>query len=407
MNFEFFVAYRLYRKSNKIHKLNHINIILLITNALCMAVMIISISIVVGFKKEILDKFSFFGSYIQIVNKKSYNIYDNFSISYSEEFEKTLVNVKNVVSLRKYILKVGMVKTDNNFSGIIFKGIDNQYDTLLLQKILIDGKILKFSDFIRSNEIIISKKVADDLNLSVGDDFKSYFLQHNLRMRNFKIVGIYESGIEEIDKLFAFVDIKQLQKLNNWETNQITGFDIGITDYSKQKDVVYQMNMLIKDYNYRIKNIFEIYPTISNWISMIEINVWVILTLLFIVSGINMISMVLIIILKQLNLIGILKCLGTKDFSLQKIFIYFALFMTIEGFFIGNIFGILFCLIQKYFGIIKLPSSHYYISYIPINFDFGQIVLINIISLFVILLLVSIVVLFISKIKPAETIKLN
>lgn len=414
MNLEFYIAKKIFKKNNfKEKQTASIVTIATIAVAISVAVMIISVSVVIGFKKEISDKVIGFGSHFSIVNYDSNTSFETFPITKNQKWIETIKKNPNVVTINKYIQKAGIVKTNENLAGVVFKGIDNDYNWNFFSKCIIEGNILEINDSINSNNILISKNIADRLDLKIGDDFKSYFIQNPPRMRNFKITGIYNTNLEDLDKIFVFVDIKQLRKLNNWQKDQITGFDIMIDDFSKLTELEILLNKNIGNYFsedgslLKIKNIKEDYPGIFDWLALLDMNVWVILILMIIVSVINMISGILVIILERVKMIGILKSIGAKDFSIEKIFIYFAGFLTAKGLLWGNLIGIGLCIVQKFFGIIKLDTSSYYVDSVPIYFNFLYIVLLNIATLIIILLIIILPVLIISKIKPSETIRFD
>ncbi|MDR2836818.1 MAG: ABC transporter permease [Bacteroidales bacterium] len=414
MNFEFFIAKKIFKQQGIKHKQGDLILkIATFAMAVSVAIMIISISVVIGFKKEISNKVIGFGSHITIVNYDSNTSFESFPISGNQNWLPNIKNIKGVVSVNKYITKAGIVKTENNLSGIVFKGVDKDFNWSFFEKNIIEGKIPEIKDSVRSNEILISKTIARNLDLKLGDNFKAYFVQEPPRMRNFTISGIYDTQLEELDKLFVILDIKQLRKLNDWNDDQISGFEIFIDDFSKITDYEKQINKFV-GYNFnedntmlKVENIQNEYPGIFNWLALLDINVWVILILMIIVSAMNMISGILVIILERVKTIGILKSLGTKNSSIEKIFLYFGGFLILKGLFWGNVIGIGLCIIQYFFGLIKLNSASYYVEAVPIYFNIFYILILNVATLILITVIILLPVLIISKIKPSETIRFD
>ena len=415
MNLEYYIARRLFQKKNIKNK--HSSTIVSIATfaiAISIAVMIITVSVVIGFKNEITQKVIGFGSHLQIVNFDSNTSLETAPIIENQKWLPKLKNMKNIVSVNRYIQKAGIVKTDKNVVGIAFKGIDNDYDWTFFKKYLIEGQVLEITDSLRTNNILISKQIANSLGLKIGDNFRSYFVQDPPRMRNFIVSGIYNTDLEELDKIFVFVDIKHLRKINNWKEGEITGFDININNFSNltkaEIDVVRLVsnNITANDGSMlKIRNIKEDYPAIFDWLALLDLNVWVILILMIIVAVINMISGILVIILERINMIGILKSLGAKNFSIKKIFMYFSFFLISKGILWGNIIGIGICLLQHFTGLIKIDPASYYVNTIPTDLNILYIILINGGSFVLISIVMFLPIFIISKINTIDTINFN
>lgn len=414
MEVEFFIAKRLFRSNSINHK--NSNLILRIAQlavSISVAVMIIAISVILGFKKEITEKAIGFASHIQITNFDSNTSFETLPISDKMIINTNIKSIEGVKNINKFIQKAGIVKTENELAGVIFKGVSSDYDWSFVEQYLVEGELFTVNDSISSNNIVISKDIADKLSLKLGDNFKSYYIQDPPRMRNYKISAIYNTRMSEFDKLFVFVDIKHLQKINNWNKNQITGYEVNLNDFSqldKIQNIVQKRLSNTFDENsslLRISNVKESYPAIFDWLELLDMNVWVILILMIIVSAINMISCILVVILERVNFIGIMKSFGTANASLRKIFLYFSSFIIVKGLFWGNLLGFAFCLLQKYFHIIKLDANSYYMNYVPISFDWEYFVAVNIFSAVAIILFTLLPIIIVSKIKPSETIKFD
>lgn len=375
--------------------------------------MIVSVSIVTGFKKEISEKLVGFGAHLQIVNFDSNESYETFPINENQDWINSVSEIEGIKSINKYIQKAGIIKTDEYLQGVIFKGIDNDYKWDFFKQYIVEGDTLPISDSVRTNNIVMSEYIANALNLKLGDNFGAYFIQDPPRMRKFTISGIYNTQLEDLDKLFVFVDIKHLRRLNDWKDGQITGFEIMLDDFSQIEDYDIKLNRLVGNTFsedgtlLKVRSIIEEYPGIFDWLSLLDMNVWVILILMVTVAGINMISGLLVIILERINMIGILKSMGARNLQIEKVFVYFAGFLISKGLLWGNIIGIGICLIQKHFGLISLDPSSYFVSTVPINFNIIHIVILNLGVLLITLLMMVLPAMIVSKIRPSESIKFN
>ena len=350
---------------------------------------------------------------MQIVNFDNNTSYETYPISKSQTWLSELKQIEGVESVNMFITKAGIAKTDEDLQGVIFKGIDNDFDWKFFKQYLTEGDTLLISDSSRNNGVVVSASIANALKLNVGDSFSAYFIQEPPRMRKFTIIGIYETKLEDLDKIFVLCDIKHLRKLNDWKDDEITGFEVKIQDFSKIMDMEIKVSRLVGNYlsadggMIKVKSIVEDYPGIFDWLSLLDINVWVILILMLSVAGFNMISGLLVIILERVNMIGILKSIGASNVKVAKVFIYVAGFLISRGMLIGNIIGIGLCLLQKYFGIITLDADSYYVSVVPINLDLIHLLLLNIGSLVITLIMMILPSMLVSKISPAETIRFN
>ena len=414
MNTELFIARRITKAKTSSKNISKPIIIIAITGiALGLAVMIISVAILTGFKTEIRNKVIGFGSHIQISNFDSNYTFETKPINKNQNFYPSLDTVEGIRHIQIFATKSGILKTKDELQAVVLKGIGSDFDWSFFDKNMVEGKHFDVSDSAKNNNIVISKTIASMLKLKVGDKISIFFIQQPPRMRRFKISGIYKTSIAEFDKLFVIVDIAHIQKLNKWTNNQISGFEILIDNYDeldKMSDEVFN----VAGYNFnkdgsklKITTIKDKYPQIFDWLEIQNVNVWVILILMLLVAGFNMVSSLLIIILERTNMIGVLKSLGAENWSIRKIFLYQASFLTVKGLFWGNVIGIFLCLIQKYFGIIKLDEASYYLSQVPINLNVLSIILLNIGSLVATFFMLIIPSMIISKISPSKTIKYN
>jgi lipoprotein-releasing system permease protein len=324
-----------------------------------------------------------------------------------------LKKIKGIKHSQVFITKSAILKTKDDIQAIVLKGVDKDYDWSFFNKNLISGKTFILNDSIKSNKILISEYISKLLKLNVDDKIKVYFIQDPPRIRMFKISGIYKTNIEDFDKTFAVVDMKHLQKLNGWNKDQISGYEIIIDDYEQlwaMTDSVFEVagyHFTTDGARLKIENINEIYPQIFDWLNLQNINVWVILTLMLTVAGFNMISGLLILILERTNMIGLLKGLGYNNWRIRKVFLYQSSFLVIKGMIWGNVIGVSLCFIQQYFNIIPLNEATYYVDTVPINLQISHILYLNIGTLILTVAMMIIPSLLISNINPAKAIKFN
>ena len=413
MNTELFIAKRLYKGNQKKKKrVSTPAVSIAIAGiALGLVVMILSVSIVIGFKKEIRGKVIGFGSHIQITSFGDNNSYELKPIAVSDSLLSLITANSEIRHVQPYIIKPGIIKTDENFQGIVLKGVDDNYDWEFFKKNMVEGDIINADDTSGVNQAIISKDIADKLHLKLGDRFTTYFVQEPVRARRFDITGIYQTNFEDYDKLYILTDMSLLAKLNQWDDDYASGLEVLVKDYN-QLDLTTQ-NLFFDMASHRDKldntlyarSIKDINPIIFDWLNLLDMNVWIIIILMLVVSGFTMISGLLIIILERTNMIGILKAVGTRDFNIRKIFLYLSSFLILKGLFWGNIIALIICFAQKYLHIIKLNPEVYYTSYVPIDINLWNILIINVGTLIVSMLMMIGPSYLIAKMSPAKSIK--
>ena len=414
MNTELFIARRIISERQKGNKISRpIVTIAVVGIALGIAAMIISTATVTGFKNQIRDKVIGFGSHIQILNYDSNTSFETSPINKNIKDKAGLNSIKGINHIQVYATKAEIIQTGKEIQGVVLNGIDHDFDWSFFEKNLVEGNIFQIYDSIRSNQVIISKHIGDLLHLKTGDSFLMYFIQDPPRMRKFNISGIYETSFEEFDKLFILSDIKHVQSLNNWNKDQVSGLEISIDRF----DDIDNMTWTIRDSvgfdinengeRLQVLSIVEKHPQIFDWLNLQNVNVWIILILIFLVAGFNMVSSLLILILERTNMIGILKALGTKSWSIRKVFLYQAAFLIGHGLFWGNVIGIGLCFLQYKFGIVKLDQSSYYLTEVPINLNLITILTLNFGILFLTLLMLLVPSHLISRISPVKAIRFN
>lgn len=417
MNTELFISKRLFfDKSNQQLLSKKIIRIALFGIALGLAVMIVSVAVITGFKTEIRNKVIGFGSHIQIINFESGSSYENQPISKNQPFLDELKKTDGVKAYHYFATKAGIIKTDEANQGVIFKGVEMDYNWTFFKENLVSGNIPNINDSARINEILISENLSKMLKLNTGDQGVLYFINKDEitpRMLQFKISGIYSTSLEEFDNLFIIGDIKQIQRLNDWQPDEISGFEILVSDFSKIDIIEREVRNLVINYSnensaiLRTESITRQYPQIFDWLSILDMNVWVILFLMVMVAGFNMISALLVLILERSTMIGVLKSLGSPNQNIRNVFLYLSVFLTSRGMLWGNVIGITIILLQKIFHIIKLNPATYYVDVVPVNFNIMHILLLNIGCLLVTTLMLVIPSYLVSKISPDKSIRFD
>ena len=410
MNTELFIAKRLILAKSKSSNTGFIRTapiinIAILGIALGMAVMIIAIAIVTGFQSEIRDKVIGFGSHIQITNYDFNSSFEPNPINKNQQFYPHLDTIPGIRHIQVYATKAGIIKTDNEIQGVVLKGIGSDFDWSFFKNKIIEGTHFQLSDTLKSNNILISRYIASKLKLKAGDDLIMYFIQRPPRMRKFKISGIYETGLEEFDKLYVMADIAHIQKLNDWRKDQVGGFEVLIDNYEdldKLGDYIY-LNVIGPElFSQTIK---ETQSQIFDWLELQNMNVQIILFLMVLVAGINMISALLVIILERINMIGILKALGAQNWGIRKIFLYIATYLIGKGLLWGNLIGLTLCIIQQQFGIITLDQKSYYVSVVPMKIDIMYILWLNAGTLIICVLFLIIPSYVVTRITPVKAIR--
>jgi lipoprotein-releasing system permease protein len=379
--------------------------------SLSVAVMIITLAVVTGFKNEIRKKAIGFGSHIQILNFDSNNSFESIPISANQDFLPDLKSIPGIKHVQVFATKPGIIKSGKENQGAIAKGIGPDFDWTFFKESLVEGSTFQVNDTSKTDEVLISVKLAGMLGLKTGDEFPMFFFDEKPRPRRFKVCGLFETSLEEFDKQFILVDIKHLQQLYGWDEDEITGFEILIDDYNKIDQLTYQVQDLagftfMEDGSrLKIMNVKEKYPQIFHWLNLLDMNVMVILLLMAVVAVVNMISGLIIIILDRTHSIGLLKAMGSSNRSIKKIFLYQSFFLIVRGLLTGNILALVLCFLQNEFRIIKLDQASYFIDYVPVNLSLPLVLLTNLGSLVLIFLAMYLPVLLITRIDPVKTIR--
>lgn len=408
---EYFIAKRIHFQQGSKNVSRPAVRIAIIAIALGMSVMILSVAIVIGFKQEIRNKVVGFGGHIRVSNYDNNNTFETNPITYNPIFANSLERTKGVKSVQLYATKLGILKTADEFQGIVLKGIDRNFNWNFFRLHLVAGDTLQLTDSLR-NDIVVSKYLADMLRLKVGDSFYTYFIKDQVKARKFKIRGIYATNFVEYDKLFIITDVRHIQRLSGWKNNQYSGYEVLISDFENMDAIADTINFIAQQnattddsQKYYVQTIKELSPQLFGWLDLLDMNVWVILALMLAVAGFNMISGLLILILERTNMIGILKSVGASNWSVRKIFLYFAVFLIGKGMFWGNVIGLSLCALQYFTHILPLDPEAYYVAYVPVVFNWSYLILLNVGTFLASVLMMIAPSYLISKIAPAQIIR--
>ena len=412
MNLPFFIAKRIYSDQGDKRKVSRPAIrIATLGVGIGLAVMIVTVSVVLGFQHTIRDKVIGFGSHIQVQNIMAFSSIDRYPVCIDDSMMTVMKNFKGVKHVERYAVTQGILKTDEDFLGVLFKGVGPEYDMTFLKQHLIEGKMPQFSDTTSTNNILISKLIADKLQLKAGDRIYAYFIDDNVRTRRFTISGIYQTNMTRFDESLCFTDIYTACRLNGWEEDQVSGAEILVEDFEQLQatddEVIAKVNRTTDKYlnTYSSQTIYEAYPQVFTWLELLDINVWIILALMVCVAGFTMISGLLIIILERTQMIGVLKALGARNKTIRHTFLWFAAFIIGQGLLLGNIIGLGIVLLQQSTGIFTLDAQTYYVSEVPMELNIPLILLLNIATLIISIFVLIAPSYLISHIHPAKSMR--
>lgn len=412
MNLPYFIAERLIRGRREGTSFSRpINVIAIAGIATGLAVMILAVAILTGFKQQIREKIIGFGSNIQIVNYDSNLSFETVPVRQGQEFVSIIKNIPGIKHVQVFATKAGIIKAGDNIQGVVLKGVGPDFDWSYFAANMSEGEVFTVSDSTRTDRVIISKKISDMLRLRTGDSFAMHFVQDPPRMRKFVISGIYETSLEEFDKIYVFCDIGHIKRLNGWDDDQVSGFEVFIDNFGKLDEMTAAVRAAVGYQLFRDEDKFTVisisdkYPQIFDWLNFQDINVIIIILLMLTVAGFNMVSNLLILILEKTNMIGILKALGSHDKTIRDVFLYQAAYLTGKGLFWGNIIGIALSLLQLKTGLISLDPSSYYIKTVPVNLELIHIVLLNAGTMAAILVMLLVPSKLIGRISPVKAIR--
>ncbi|WP_026462703.1 ABC transporter permease [Adhaeribacter aquaticus] len=373
--------------------------------AIGLAIMIVSFSILEGFRNEIQNKIFSFAAHLQISKYDTNNSFDNEPVSI-RAVEEDLQNIPEIKKYQSFAFKTAIAKAGDDVLGIVLKGVDKNYDLTPMQGNLVEGQTIAFTDTAASNDIMISQQIADKLQLNIGDKATFYFIQNPPRVRRFTVVGIYKTGLEEFDQAYVIGDIQHIRDLNKWADTLAGGYEVVLKDFN-QIDTVATTIFNNMNYDLQLEKITDQYAQLFDWMKLLKKNVVIFLVLIFFVATFNMVSTVFIMILERTNMIGLLKALGATDKQIRQIFFFRGLNLTIKGLVWGNIIALGFCFVQDKFKLIPLDPENYYMETVPINWNFNIIILLNVLTLALTMLSILIPTFMIARIKPVTAIKFD
>ena len=409
MNYELFIAKRIIAGKKYKNSISSPIIKIAITAiALGIIIMLIAVATASGLQTKIRDKMAGFKGHVQIVNYDNNNSdVSTTPINITQDFYPEFKNIKGIKNIQVYANKGGILRTDSDFEGIIFKGVSSDYDWSFFKEYLISGTVPNF-DQPRTKEVLLSQTIINRLQLKLKDTISATFLKTTASTlpsnRKYTIVGIYNSGFAQFDKNMMIGDIREVQKLNKWTENQVGGFEVLLDNFDdieeKGEEIYREISGALN-----AKTILDSYPAVFDWIKLFDNNVWFIIGIMILIAGINMITALLVLILERVQMIGILKALGSNNASIRKVFLYNAAYLILRGLFWGNIIGLGIISIQYFFQVITLDPETYYVAIMPVYLSISSILVLNIGTLVLCFLMLILPSYIITKINPSTAIK--
>ncbi len=370
-----------------------------------LGVMILSLAIVKGFKQEIREKVRGFSGDIQVVKYDLNVSYENSPFTADASFLQQIKSDKAFTHIQPFATKPAIIKANDAIEGVVLKGVDQDYNWSFFKKTIAAGRLIDFKDSAEAQkQIMISQFTADRLKLKVGNDFLMYFVQQPLRKRKFKIVGIFNVGVEEVDKTYVIGSLSLIRRLNNWKPDEVGGYEIQVPDFNRIEEGDAELNNILP-IQLKSFTVQQFYPTIFEWLSLLDVNTRVILILMLIVAVINMISALLIMILERTSMIGMLKALGASNWSIQQMFLLNALYLIAAGLVLGNVFGVGLSFFQNQTHFFKLDQASYYMNFVPVQLIWSDVLLLNIGTLLVCVLVLLVPSMLVTSISPVKAIR--
>ncbi len=414
LSFPFFIAQRLFRskESGGQRASNPAILIATLGVAIGLAVMLLAVGIVRGFQREITDKVVGFGAHIEVLDLRSLFSPEVFPIEADSGFCAELQGLDGVRHVQRAAQKMGVLKTAENFQGITLKGLSADYDTSFLSRCLLEGTLPQ-ADSADLNGIVISRRQADDLELRVGDRVYAYFFEKTVKTRRFNVLGIYETHMSQFDDVYVFTDFPTVCSLNGWKDNECSVVELHVDNLDRVDDVRCGVALQVagrrtsNDTPYSAITIREHYPQIFSWLSLLDMNVWVILCLMAAVAAFTMVSGLLILILERINMIGVLKALGASNMKIRGIFLYLATLIVVRGVLLGDALALLLIFIQKRWGLVRLDAEAYHLDVVPIDLTAWIFVVVNLATVLITVLALIVPSYMISRVKPVKAIKFD
>ena len=393
------------------HKKNVMVRIATLSVGVGMAVMIVALGVIFGFKQQITSKLTGFGAHVQLVHLDGNSSYETVPISIDQPVVERIAALKEVAGIYPYAIKAGILRGEKAMQGVVLKGVGPDYDWSFFERYRVEGERPRVEDSVRNKEVMISRRLAEMMQLKVGDPFEMLFIQNPPRRDRFRVAGIYDTQFDELDKVMILTDIRNVQRLSGWDSTQVTGFEINTWDFAHLDRFTAQIDELlfntpgIDDQPLRAVSIRERYPMIFDWLNAHNVNAAVIITVMLLVALFNMVSALLIILLERTPMIGVLKALGMDNRALQKTFVIRSSFILLKGMFWGNLLGVGLCLLQAYTGWIRLDQAGYFLTTVPIDLEWSWWLLLNVATFVVLVALLTLPTLIISLILPEKSIR--
>jgi len=404
LSFSSFIASRITFKSKRTFSKLIVRIAI-VGIMLGLGVMILSLAVVRGFKQEIREKMRGFAGDIQVVKYDLNDSYENSPFDEDTKFEKEALSRPLITHVMPYATKPGIIRAKDEIEGVVLKGVEKNYDWTFFKKIMVTGKVIDFTDSVAAQkQVMVSQQTADRLKLKVGESILMYFVQEPLRIRRFTICGIYSSGVEEVDKTYVVGALSLIQRLNDWSPNQIGGYELRVSEFDRLNEAASYMDDILPT-KLKAYTILQTYPTIFEWLKLLDTNTVVMLVLMLAVAVINMISALLIMILERTSMIGMFKAMGATNWALQKVFLYNAFYLVGVGLILGNLLGFGLGYFQSVTHIFKLDPESYYMSFVPVQFNWLDAVLLNLGTLVICILVLIIPSTLVTKITPVKAIR--
>lgn len=405
-----FIASRLSDGDGRLSRTS--NTIAWVSVCLSVAVMIIAIAVVAGFKAEIRNRATGAMGSVMLVQPGQAPVNELYPFSENLSYRGKLAAEPSVRSVSGVAWRSGLIKTDEHIDGLYFKGVDSLYDFSFFASCLVDGSLPDYHGHI-SNDVLLSRSTASKLGFSVGDDVVAYFIGDEVKVRKFRLCGIYDAGLEEIDTKMGVADRRQVQRLNGWASDEVSSIEIriapdaSVTGMNDRVQEIVYTSMQETDQALFVTNVKKLYGHLFDWLSLLDLNVLMILVLMVVVAGFNMISAILIILFEKISTIGLLKALGMTSREVTRVFLLRAGALVGKGMLWGNVVGIGLCLIQRYTHVIKLDPANYFVNAVPIRLSVGQILLLDIVAAIVMMAIISLSALFVSRVSPDRTMRVE
>lgn len=407
-----FITQKIYKSLGSSGKISSLAGIISVAGiTLGITVILISFAVILGFKGEIKNKIYGFCSDLRLTSLDYSTSYETSPVTVSDSAFNAIASISGVGHVQRYSTKPGMIKTADNFDGVVLKGVDSNYDFSYLESVLVEGKLPDYSLSGSENDILVSCTLCDRLGLKLDDRIYVYFIGTTIQARKLRICGIYRTNISNYDNMFIISSLGLVNRLNRWNDDMVSGLEIDLAPYSVPEDVVGDIYTVINptgnDVPVTLRTPEDLHPDIFSWLDILDMNVLVILILMFGLSFFTIISGLLIIILEKVSMIGTLKALGANNSTIKKIFLGISSMIVLRGLLIGNAMTLLIYVIQNRFHLLHLDPSVYYIDYVPMQLTLWHVIFLNAVTLIFSILVLLIPSAVISRISPTKTIRFD